>query len=222
MSAERKAATTRPRRNEDVERRQPAAEGPRNAGSQPSLRDSRDGSGVAKIQRKAAADAAAVGDSPGRLLLLLRHGIAEDRRDDLPDAERRLTLEGIRKMKQISRGLATIVERPDLILSSPLVRCVQTALRVAKAYDSKVEVRTANQLAPDATSKDFLELTGALSCEKLICVGHEPNLSEIMRALTGCRGDSELRKGGLYAVRITRSGGTLEWMLPPRVLRRLS
>ncbi len=42
-----------------------------------------------------------------------------------------------------------------------------------------------------------------------------------MLALTGLTGQVELRKGGAYGVRIDAGGaGHLEWMLPPRAIRR--
>lgn len=160
--------------------------------------------------------------SVDRFLVLLRHGIAEERRDGLPDRERRLTKEGVRKIRQIGRGIAAILPGPVLILTSPAVRCVETALRVSKAYDRKmVEMRNVDQLAPDAGSKDFMKLLGELSWKRLICVGHEPDLSELMRALTGSRGASELKKGGAYGIRFPAQKPALEWMLPPKVLRRL-
>ena len=58
---------------------------------------------------------------------------------------------------------------------------------------------------------------------RIICVGHEPNLSMTMRVLTmmSSEGGIELKKGGCYGLRLFKDGGArLEWLLPPRVLRR--
>ena len=60
-------------------------------------------------------------------LLLVRHGIADERSEDLDDAQRSLTPEG---RERTSRQLERLLELDlacDLVLSSPLVRARQTA-----------------------------------------------------------------------------------------------
>jgi len=47
-----------------------------------------------------------------RFIVLLRHGIAEDRSEDKPDADRKLTEAGKRRMKKIAKSLAKLL-RPD-------------------------------------------------------------------------------------------------------------
>ena len=68
-------------------------------------------------------------------LLLLRHGIAEDAGPDTGwhDELRRLTAEGVARMEGEGRGMAALAIRADAILTSPLIRCVQTAALVAAA-----------------------------------------------------------------------------------------
>jgi len=147
-------------------------------------------------------------------IVLLRHGIAEDRDGSKPDEERELTEVGHKRMKQIARGLAQLFPKAERIVSSPLVRARQTAEWVSKAYDLPVEISEA--LAPDSDAARFRELVDGLSVERAILVGHEPTLSTFMLALTGMKGDIELKKGGCYGIRDAR----LEWMLPPRAMRR--
>lgn len=147
-------------------------------------------------------------------LVLLRHGIAEDRDGSKPDEERELTAVGHKRMKQIARGLAELFPKAEAIVSSPLVRARQTAEWVARAYDLPVEISDA--LTPDSHEARFRELVGNLSVKRAILVGHEPTLSAFTLALTGMTGAIELKKGGCYGIR----DGRLEWMLPPRVMRR--
>ena len=74
---------------------------------------------------------------PERFIVLLRHGIAEDATPDKKDEDRGLTSEGHARMKQIARGLERALPKVQAIYSSPLLRAVQTALWVSKAYRSR-------------------------------------------------------------------------------------
>jgi phosphohistidine phosphatase len=150
-------------------------------------------------------------------LILLRHGIAEDK-GTRPDEERELTEVGHRRMKQIARGLARIFPKAEAIISSPLVRARQTAEWVSKAYELPVEFSDA--LAPDSDAARFRKLVDGLTVRRAILVGHEPTLSAFMLALTGMQGEIELKKGGCYGVRVDAGAARLEWMLPPRAMRR--
>lgn len=159
-----------------------------------------------------------------QFVVLLRHGIAEDPSGEKPDSERSLTSEGLQKMKKIGRGLAELIPDAEVVLSSPLLRCVQTSARVSKSYEKQLPVKTADELKPGASADDFLRLLARTTERRVIIVGHEPVLTNAMRALTGAgsEGGFELKKGGAYGVRRSKIGGSLEWMLPPRILRRLA
>jgi len=160
-----------------------------------------------------------------RFIVLLRHGIAEERTEAKPDEERALTSEGNSRMQQIGRGLAELFPKAEAIYSSPLLRCVQTSLWVAKGYKDRVAVKTSHALIPSASPEDFRGLLEQLKeHRKVVFVGHEPTLSRNMATLTGMTGlyPFELKKGGCYGVRILEgSTPQLEWLLTPRVLRRL-
>ena len=158
-----------------------------------------------------------------KFIVLLRHGIAEPHGARADDDARILTATGNRRMKQIGRGLAKLFPKAEVIYASPLIRCVETAEWVEKGYDSSVAVKTYDALKPEASVDDFRALIAASETRRIICVGHEPNLSTAMLALTKMSSDGtiELKKGGCYAVRMFGDGSAqLEWMLPPRVLRR--
>jgi phosphohistidine phosphatase len=158
---------------------------------------------------------------PERFIVLLRHGIAEDATPDKKDEDRGLTSEGHAKMKEIARGLEQALPKAQAIYASPLLRAVQTALWVSKAYRSRANVNTTDALAPGASSKQFLALVKAIEERRAVIIGHEPVLTEGLRALTGVEG-VELKRGGCYGVRLMPDGtALLEWVLPPRILRKL-
>ena len=86
-------------------------------------------------------------------LYIVRHGIAVDREDPKcpADPERFLTNEGIEKTKQVAKGVAAVAAVPDLMLSSPYLRAVQTAELFASALEyPKQKIRKSDLLLPGA------------------------------------------------------------------------
>jgi phosphohistidine phosphatase len=162
-------------------------------------------------------------ESTERFLLLVRHGIAEERTEAKRDFDRSLTVDGQAKMKEISKAVGKLLPKAQLILSSPYVRAAQTALFLSKSFENQMEVRTSELLAPESTRSAFRKLLEETTERRLIIVGHEPNLTEAMLELTGMKcGMMELKKGGCYGIALDSTGhGTLEWLLPPRVLRKM-
>ena len=70
-------------------------------------------------------------------LYLMRHGIAIDREDpDCPtEEERYLTSKGIDRTRSAAHGLAELKVKPAVLLTSPLVRAVQTGEIVCEVLD---------------------------------------------------------------------------------------
>ena len=147
-------------------------------------------------------------------VILLRHGIAHPR-GTKPEEERDLTDVGHKRMRQVARGLANLFPKADALLSSPLVRCTQTAEWVEKAYGGKLHIELRDELRPEGDRGALRKLIDGTRRNRIIIVGHEPWLSESIG-----QKELELKKGGCYGLRATADELQLEWMLPPRVLRR--
>lgn len=162
------------------------------------------------------------------VLYLVRHGIAEDPTAQSSDAERALTNEGRKRMKEIARGFAAIGATPTLILTSPLKRAKETAeiLQACGAPSAKLAVYQGldNTHSPeDVTAK----LPHARANE-IALVGHQPSLGELASyLLTGSPALAALpfKKGGIAAISLAslppRIPGTLEWFLTPKQLRAM-
>src|ERR1700723_3536300 len=84
-------------------------------------------------------------------LILIRHGIAEDRAEFAatgnPDSERPLTKQGQWKMERLAGGLRRAVPALDVLGSSPFRRAEQTARIVSRAFHD-IQVTTVPALAP--------------------------------------------------------------------------
>jgi phosphohistidine phosphatase len=163
------------------------------------------------------------------MLYVVRHAIAEVAPTGGDDAARRLTPGGRRKMRGVVRGLRALGVEPDVILTSPLVRAVETARIVAAGLPGAPEPRELDGLASDVSPADTLKALRLFGRSRhVLIVGHEPNLSSVLALLlTGAPDGAalELKKGACAAAELTafapRGGATLRWLLPPRALRRV-
>lgn len=163
-------------------------------------------------------------------LLIVRHGIAEDRGPDGRDETRRLTDEGVIKTREAAQGLAKFADPPGAILASPKVRAAQTAQIFAQAYDINVE--TLDALAgssPHAIAEAVSRREEAI----VMIVGHEPTLGELVSHL--CTqgkhtGFVEMKKAGCACVDIdwartprgTVESSKLLWLATPGILRAMA
>lgn len=160
-------------------------------------------------------------------LLLIRHAPAVQRGTaGISDDDRPLTPKGRKKFQVAAAGLRRILDRPDVLLTSPLSRARATAEIAARAF-GRIEPRTEPTLAGDSVSKILGALEKVAASELVAVVGHEPLLSGVLAHLLGSRDPErlEFKKGGAALVDLPRglaAGGQLLWFLKPRILRRLS
>jgi phosphohistidine phosphatase len=159
-------------------------------------------------------------------LLIIRHAIAVPRgTPGVPDEDRPLTPEGEAKFREAAKGLARIVDRPDVLLTSPWLRAKQTAAIAAAAW-GRLEPRETEALAGGSFEEQSAVLDREGADATVAVVGHEPYVSALLARLVGSRAEDrfEFKKGGVALVDLPGAlagGGRLVWFLPPRVLRRL-
>ena len=152
-------------------------------------------------------------------LYLLRHGVAEEARLGIVDADRALTSDGRKKLRHVLQTIADARVKPNLIFSSHLKRALQTAQFVGTelGYEAKVEV--SKGLAPGADYAAFQQLLNKYSDrEGVLVVGHNPNLFQFLgRLVTGNGGAAiRLRKGSIARIRMDRPAPILQWLIDPR------
>jgi phosphohistidine phosphatase len=154
-------------------------------------------------------------------LLLLRHGIAEERSLDRPDEKRRLTREGIERMREEAKAFVRIGLKPDLVLTSPLRRCVETAEIVADTLGVADRLYEEARIAPGFRLGDLQKIVEQNpDAQQLMVVGHQPDLGIIAGQLIASPA-LDVKKGGLVRIdadRIEPGWGVLVWMLAPGLL----
>jgi phosphohistidine phosphatase len=167
----------------------------------------------------------------GMQLLVIRHGIAEDRdafaATGEDDAQRPLTKRGEGKMKAVAAGLRHVVGTLDTLAASSLVRAQQTAEIVAESYGD-MPVETVKALSPDSEPRALLGwLRQRGAADVVAIVGHEPHLGILVTWLMTGQVASRvtLRKGGAclldFSAHVASDAGTLQWALTPSQLRRI-
>ncbi len=158
-------------------------------------------------------------------LYVMRHGTAEDDSPSGQDFDRALTAKGRERVREVAKKLADADEAPLLVLSSPLVRAVQTAEVVAlttelSASDGTVEIR--RELAPGGDHLACVEKHHAKGQKRLMVVGHEPDLSAFVTTLLGEPMPMAMQKAMVVGLMLGKHRGEpakLRFILDPKELR---
>ncbi len=153
-------------------------------------------------------------------LYLLRHAKAE--RAAASDDARVLTTEGRAAAERVGKFCRTVGIRPELVLTSPLVRAQETARLVAAACGGEVLTApfAASGMSPSVALHYLQEYR---RFQSLMLVGHEPDLSQLVAALIGLRSSHslEIHTATLIGLRLSSfhpGGGTLQFFLPSSLL----
>jgi len=161
-------------------------------------------------------------------LYLVRHAIAEAR-SAVSDADRALTPKGQLRMAEAAKGLRDLKVLPEVIVTSPMRRALETATIIAEELGG-VRLEQLPELAQGFCSPaDILaSLRPYENLKAIALVGHQPGLGELASfMLSGSIGNCEIDfKKGAVACFERQSGQrqdrfTLIWLLPPKVLRSL-
>jgi phosphohistidine phosphatase len=165
-------------------------------------------------------------------LYIVRHAIADPHgTPGMPDDDRPLTEEGIKKMRRAAVALRSLEFVPELILSSPLPRALQTADILIDTFGQKrTRLEILKALAPSGSRKEVYQAITSYEkkLESLMLVGHQPSLGEIAGEIVWGSQQYflDLKKGGVCAIELERSGvppaGDLVALMTPAILRKIA
>jgi phosphohistidine phosphatase len=151
-------------------------------------------------------------------LWMLRHGDAVPH-DSKPDADRELTPRGRRQADAAGAALAALGEEFSACYTSPKVRARETA--ELACVHLNIEPVDEGSLANGFSRVDALALLDAHDPDaKVLIVGHEPTFSQVVYDFTGARVD--FKKGGIAAMRASRTAGQLILLTRPKELEALA
>lgn len=138
---------------------------------------------------------------------LVRHAEAVDRSTELPEEHRYLTQRGRNRFRKVATSLKKSGMDPDLILTSPLVRAVQTAEILAQRLKFKGELQVLAPLAHGFQPEDFyLLLKSFPQAREIALVGHEPEFGALARELLSAKDACTLNKGATITFKMNRDG----------------
>jgi len=146
------------------------------------------------------------------ILYFLRHAEAESDGAGL-------TADGAEAMRAAGELWRRLNLRPEVVLSSPLPRAMQTASLLAQGLGLPDEPIADPRLSPGADWPAMARgLADHAEARSVLFVGHEPDLSRAVQLLSGAA-SVRMRKGGLACVEfygVPEIGtGELAWLLDP-------
>jgi phosphohistidine phosphatase len=155
-------------------------------------------------------------------VFFMRHAEAEPRQHYADDFRRPLTAQGREQQRLVVRALAPILRPLDHLLSSPLVRARQTADIVADTLQFPGQVEETPVLGADCTVGAVLRLLQRYPRQaRLLCVGHEPDMSRLSAIFLDGEGHSAMAFQPGTVISLSFSGhpapgrGTLRFFLLP-------
>ncbi len=160
-------------------------------------------------------------------LYIIRHAWAEDL--DMfrwsTDWERPLTAAGRRRFMAVAAQLVERGFQPEIIATSPLIRCRETADIMADVVGNNPPVVELAALQPGSDLGALLDWTAgeARRYEHVAWVGHAPDVGRMAAWLTAASaGEMRFAKGAVAAIRFggrpAAGQGELRWFVTAKVL----
>lgn len=154
-------------------------------------------------------------------LLLVRHGEAVDSRSAASDHDRWLTDAGRRTVTTVGEMLSRMDLHYTSVLTSPLVRAVQTAEILAAmqpGFDGPVRVHRALSSEEGTTAQALHPVEEAGSDDLIVMVGHMPKVGVLAAHLGRLAHAPAFGTSSACLLTVEDGKGRLQWMLDPRTL----
>lgn len=158
-------------------------------------------------------------------LYIVRHAYAYEHGDPRwpDDSQRPLEAAGAKRFARVVEKLAKRDFEPEVIATSPYVRCRQTAEIVAEHVPGSPEIVELESLKPGGDFDELVEWSRGAENEAICWVGHAPDVSRLAADLIG-DGNAMIRfaKGAVAAFRVhgelQRGAGELLWLATAKSL----
>ena len=157
-------------------------------------------------------------------IYLIRHGDAEKASALKKDFDRTLTPEGEKKIKIAAEGWKLLIPQFSHIISSPLVRALQTAEIVAQVYKFTGKIITDKRLIFGNRTEELIDLANEVMGHDMAFIGHEPDFSEhVSNLISNSSAKIDFKKGMIakisFSAKAKMSRGVLEFLIPPKVYK---
>jgi phosphohistidine phosphatase len=158
-------------------------------------------------------------------LFIVRHAWAGEAGDSqYPDDDLRpLTPEGRGRFREVVRVLSKRGFTPEIVASSPLVRCRQTAEIIVDVLGPEIPLTELEALEPESDLKALVAWTQRQAADSVAWVGHAPDVGQLAAAMIG-DGSADIRfaKGTIACIDLpggcARGAGELVWLATAKSL----
>ena len=118
-------------------------------------------------------------------IYVIRHAQALDRHQPIEDAHRPLTARGRKDARRLGKLLRRQEVELDALVTSPLVRAVETASQVCEGLEWGSALEVAPELSPGRDPIDVVRevLLPRADLDAIALVGHQPQLSALLGLL---------------------------------------
>lgn len=122
-----------------------------------------------------------------KTLLLVRHAKSSWNNVDISDMDRPLKQSGVKDAIEIAEKLKAKKVNPDILISSPAVRAITTALIFARTLNYHYNRIVINDMVYDFSKDALLPLLKNTDdkYDVVMLVGHDPELTYLLNDLTG-------------------------------------
>jgi phosphohistidine phosphatase len=159
------------------------------------------------------------------LLYIVRHAYAGQHGDPHypDDSLRPLTDKGRKQFSRVAKKLVRRGFAPEVVVTSPYVRCRQTAELLCQRLTGVALVEH-EALTPGSRLEELIEWSRTRGAASLAWVGHAPDVEHLAGALLGMRSAGiAFAKGAACAIRfddaIAAGSGELQWFVTPKLLK---
>jgi phosphohistidine phosphatase len=136
-------------------------------------------------------------------LYIVRHAYAGEHGDPRypDDSLRPLTTAGIKQFRKVVKKLAQRGFAPQVVATSPYVRCRQTAEIICERIEPPAELVELAALEPGSDLAALVAWSRAQQVESVAWVGHAPDVDRLTASLLGAPAHSlPFRKGAVAAL----------------------
>ncbi len=136
-------------------------------------------------------------------LVVVRHAEAVERSADVREEQRYLTPEGRAFFRKTAETMKNKGIEPDMILTSPLIRAVQTADILAETISYSGRLMVTDDLSPGFGIEDLRQILESWKeAKEIVIVGHEPDLGDVVASLLSLPAGFAFKKGSAVKLKV--------------------
>jgi phosphohistidine phosphatase len=133
----------------------------------------------------------------------IRHAQAIERSTELPDELRNLTCRGRKRFRKVAAAFRKNDISPDIIVTSPKIRAVQTAEIISETIRFNGELKVVPELAENPGMAVLSTILNTYyMAGDIVIVGHEPWLGELIGDLLRIKSLPYIAKGSVVSLKL--------------------